>query len=138
MSDFIDSNVLIYSLKLDDPRRTIALQTLERRPTTSVQALNEFASVARRKLRMAPEEVRDASAALQEWLAEIHPLLVVDHNRAHEIVARYRLQWWDALIVATALRTGADRLITEDLQHGQLIDGRLTIENPFLEGSEAR
>jgi predicted nucleic acid-binding protein len=138
MSDFIDSNVLIYSLKLDDPRRTIALQTLERRPTTSVQALNEFASVARRKLRMAPEEVRDASAALQEWLAEIHPLLIVDHNRAHQIAARYRLQWWDALIVATALRTGADTLITEDLQHGQVFEERLTVVNPFRGGSGAR
>jgi predicted nucleic acid-binding protein len=138
MSDFIDSNVLIYSLKLDDPRRTIALQTLERRPTTSVQALNEFASVARRKLRMAPEEVRDASAAVQEWLGEIHPILIVDHNRAHQIAVRYRLQWWDALIVATALRTGADTLITEDLQHGQVIEDRLTVVNPFLDSLEAR
>lgn len=132
MSVFVDSNVLIYCLKLDDPRRAVALQTLRESPSTSVQALNEFASVARRKLGMRPEDVRDASATLQAWLGEIHPLLVEDHDRAHEIVAAYRLQWWDALIVATALRAGAGRLITEDLQHGQVIEGRLTVLNPFL------
>lgn len=132
MSAFVDSNVLIYCLKVDDPRRTVALETLQGSPHTSVQALNEFASVARRKLRMRPDDVRDASVALRAWLGEIHSLLVEDHDRAHEIVASYRLQWWDALIVATALRAGADRLITEDLQHGQVIEGRLTIENPFL------
>lgn len=135
MSDFIDSNVLIYCLKVDDPRQAAALQTLQTSPSTSVQALNEFASVARRKLAMQPGDVQEASFTLQTCLGEIHSLHMADHNRAHEIVAAYRLQWWDALLVATALRAGADRLITEDLQHGQVIEGRLTVVNPFLEAS---
>lgn len=135
MSAFVDSNVLIYCLKAGDPLRAVALDRLQESPSTSVQALNEFASVCRRKLGMQPDEIRDASVTLQTWLEEIHPLLVEDHDRAHEIVASYRLQWWDALIVATALRAGADRLITEDLQHGQLIEGRLTVVNPFLGAS---
>lgn len=135
MNDFIDSNVLIYTLKRGDPRRAIALQTLEQGPSTSVQALNEFASVARRKLQMRTQDVRDASVAVQAWLGKIHPLLLVDHHRAHELAADYRLQWWDALIVATALRTGANRLITEDLQHGQAIQGQLMIVNPFAGAS---
>ena len=134
MSVFVDSNVLIYCLKLGDPRRDIALRVLEDGPVTSVQALNEFVSVARRKLGMRPADVRDASAALQDGLAAIHPLLLEDHVRAHEIILRYKLQWWDALIVTTALRVGADLLVTEDLQHGQKIEGCLTIANPFLQG----
>ena len=43
----------------------------------------------------------------------------------------FALSFWDALIVEAALKAGADRLFTEDLQHGQIIDG-LRIENPFL------
>jgi predicted nucleic acid-binding protein len=46
--------------------------------------------------------------------------------------ARYHLNYWDALIVAAALLAGCDTLYTEDLQHGQVIEGRLTVVNPFL------
>ncbi len=49
-------------------------------------------------------------------------------------VLRSNISLWDALIVEAALVAGATRLLTEDLQHGQVIDGRLRIENPFLSG----
>ena len=45
---------------------------------------------------------------------------------------RYRFSWFDSLIVATALEAGCETLFTEDLQHGQVIENRLTIFNPFL------
>ncbi|MDP3217965.1 MAG: hypothetical protein Q8S73_27920, partial [Deltaproteobacteria bacterium] len=52
---------------------------------------------------------------------------------AFEIRERYRFSWWDSLIVASALETECEQLYTEDLQHGQIIEDRLRIVNPFLE-----
>jgi predicted nucleic acid-binding protein len=48
------------------------------------------------------------------------------------IVQRDRLGWYDSLIVAAALEAGCSALLSEDLQHGRIIDGRLTVRNPFL------
>jgi predicted nucleic acid-binding protein len=50
---------------------------------------------------------------------------------ASEIGERNLLSFWDALIVASASRAGAERILSEDLKHGQVIEGIL-IENPFL------
>lgn len=138
MSDFIDSNVLVYILLEQDPRFETALAILDQGPITSVQALNEMVSVARSKYRVDWPRLNAAVDLVGQLAAEIHPLLPEDNRRARRLAERYKLQWWDALIVATALRAGADRLITEDLQHGQVIEERLTVVNPFLEGSEAR
>ena len=50
---------------------------------------------------------------------------------ASDLRERYRFAYWDSLIVAAALDTGCDTLYTEDMQHKQVIDGRLTLINPF-------
>lgn len=50
---------------------------------------------------------------------------------AMRIETRYGFSWWDSLIIAAALRANCDMLYTEDMQHGQVIDGRLTLVNPF-------
>jgi predicted nucleic acid-binding protein len=138
VSDFIDSNVLVYCLVRQDPRFERARAILDRGPITSVQALNEMVSVARAKYHVDWPELNAFTEAAVELLAEILPLLPEDNRRARRLAERYKLQWWDALIVATALRTGADRLITEDLQHGQVIEERLAVVNPFRDGSVAR
>lgn len=53
-------------------------------------------------------------------------------RRALNLRVRWQLSFYDSLIVAAALAAGSQRLLTEDLQHGQQIE-TLTIENPFLE-----
>ena len=50
---------------------------------------------------------------------------------AWSVQARCAFSWWDAMIVAAALQAGCDTLLSEDLQHGQVIDGGLTLVNPF-------
>jgi predicted nucleic acid-binding protein len=50
---------------------------------------------------------------------------------AMQIEARYQLSYWDALILAAALAAGCDTLCSEDMQDGQVFEGRLTIKNPF-------
>ena len=63
-ADFLDSNVLVYAFTTDR-RAAVAQALLQARPIISVQGLNEFANVARRKLGMDWQEVRDAIAAVR-------------------------------------------------------------------------
>jgi predicted nucleic acid-binding protein len=58
------------------------------------------------------------------------------HEAALEIAQRDRLSFYDALIVAAALEAGCSTLLTEDMQDGRVIDGRLTIQNPFAQAQQ--
>jgi predicted nucleic acid-binding protein len=101
------------------------------RAALSTQVLQEFYVNVTRKLasplppEMAEARVRDFS---------LLPLVRVDAPLILAAIARSRslgFSFWDALILEAALSTGAGRLLTEDLQHGQEIEG-LRVENPFL------
>jgi predicted nucleic acid-binding protein len=128
--EFVDSNVLVYAFSTD-PRAEAARAVLERGCTTSVQGLNEFANVARRKLGMTWAEVREALASVRVLCRTILPLDIATHSEALRIAERYGYAVFDALIVASALRAGSDTLWSEDMQDGVIIDGRLRIANPF-------
>jgi predicted nucleic acid-binding protein len=138
---FFDTNVLLYMYDDDEPRKKeLALRTFERAIGTnlvvlSTQVLQEFYVNATRKLAtpLAPER---AAARVRDF-ARL-PLVRVDEAMILAAIERHRsmsLSFWDALILEAALKGGADRLLTEDLQHGQNIEG-LRVENPFLEAGE--
>ena len=136
---FLDSNVLIYAFSHD--RRSVSAQTLlQRRPAISVQGLNEFANVARRKLGMDWHEVRDAISALRKVCSAILPVDIATHGEALRIAERYGYAMFDSLVVASALQSDSDTLWSEDMQDGMIIDGRLRIANPFRipEGGKSR
>jgi predicted nucleic acid-binding protein len=97
----------------------------------SVQVLNEFAAVARRKLNLSWEETREALWAVRDLCESPIPVSIETHEAALEISARYGYHIYDALILAAALEANCDILFTEDMQNGQSI-GPLTINNPFL------
>lgn len=127
---FVDTDVLVYAFAAD--RRAAAAQAvLERGCATSVQALNEFAKVAWRKLAMSWEEVRAALAAIRVVCRPIVPLDIATHEDALRIAERYGYAIYDSLILASALRAGSDTLFSEDMQDGAVIDGSLRIANPF-------
>ncbi|HLJ22894.1 MAG TPA: PIN domain-containing protein [Candidatus Acidoferrales bacterium] len=128
---FLDTNVLIYAVALDDPRSARAEVLLASGATISVQILNEFVSVARRKLIMPWRDVREALAAFRTLCPAPLPITVELHEAAIEIAERYGYGMYDALVVAAALEAGCAYLYSEDFQDGQTIDGRLTIRNPF-------
>ena len=134
MPAFLDSNVLVYAFTTDE-RAAKALELLHARPTISVQGLNEFANVARRKLRMDWREVRDAISALRAFCPTILPLDLATHDEALRIAERHGYSMFDALVVASALQANSEMLWSEDMQHGMVIDGRLRIANPFRKGS---
>jgi predicted nucleic acid-binding protein len=128
---FLDSNVLLYASLQPDPRSEAARALLARRGIISVQVLNEFANVAARKLRRPWREVTDALAAIRALCPPPLPLTLAIHESGIAIANRTRYQFYDALIIAAALEAGCATLFSEDLHDGQMIDGRLTIRNPF-------
>lgn len=132
---FFDTNVLIYAITLNDPRAAIAEALLAGGSgIISVQVLNEFATVARRKLDMSWQEITVALAAFRSLCAAVVPVDVATHEAALSVAERYRIGIHDALIVAAAQQTACATLYTEDLQDGQRVDGRLTVRNPFRVG----
>ncbi|HTM12598.1 MAG TPA: PIN domain-containing protein [Bryobacteraceae bacterium] len=127
---FLDTNVVLYAFSQDDTRRQMAETLLAAGGALSVQVLNEFIAVARRKLDKSWKEVRRALDVLRVFCPEPVALTVETHERAVHIAERYGYSIFDALIIATALYAGASTLYTEDMREGQAIDG-LTIRNPF-------
>ena len=128
---FFDSNVLLYAIDLRDDRRVAAQAVVARGGAVSIQCLNEFVSVAVRKLGLSWSR---ACEARDELLACCHPVvtLTLDLHRAGVHWAeRHRLSVYDGMIVAAALEAGCDTLWSEDMHHGLIVDGRLTIRNPF-------
>lgn len=127
---FLDTNVLVYAFTTDR-RANRAEEILARGGTISVQVLNEFANVARRKLGMTWGEVASASGALQRLCGPVVGVDLDTHADALRLAERYGLSIFDASIVASALGTRCEILYTEDMQDGMLVDGRLRLMNPF-------
>jgi len=128
--EFLDSNVLVYAFT-DDARAATAQALLDRGCTISVQGLNEFANVARRKLGKSWREIRDDLAAIRTMCPTVIPIDVDTHETALRLAERYGFAMFDALMVATASKAGSSTLWSEDMQDGMLIDGKLRIANPF-------
>jgi len=127
---FFDTNVLLYLLSADLAKADRAESLLANGGTISVQVLNEFASVALRKLAMSVAELREILEPVR-GVCKVEPLTEDTHDRALALVERYGCSFHDALLLAAALRAGCARLYSEDLQHGQLVDRQLRILNPF-------
>lgn len=127
---FLDTSVVVYAFT-HDRRAARAEELLALGGTTSVQVLNEFANVARRRLGMTWREVSDASAAIRILCAKILGLDVDDHAEALRLADARGLSIDDALVLVSALRGGCEVLYIEDMQGGMLIDGRLRLVNPF-------
>jgi predicted nucleic acid-binding protein len=136
MSDraFFDSNVLIYAMVSGDPRRERAQQLVAQGGVISVQVLNEFVAVARRKMRMPWEDVIEALDAVLILFPSPVSITLEMHEAASKIAQRYGFGIYDAQIVASALEARCTILYSEHMQDGQVIDGGLTIRNPFRRG----
>jgi len=134
---FFDTNVLVYCMDAGDPvRQARAIERFAQAceqdtVVLSAQVLQEFYAITTQKLKppLSPGE----ALAQVERLANFEVLSssAASVLESVRLAQRYRLQWWDALILEAALRSGADLLVTEDGQHGQRF-GKLTLENPFI------
>lgn len=133
---FFDTTILIYSISSEGSRAAIAERLLAEGGWISVQVLNEFAAVARRKLNRSWKETREALLAIRSLCKPPMAISIKTHETALELGARYRYQFYDALILASALEANCDILYTEDMQNGQTI-GPLTMRNPFSQPPHA-
>ncbi|NJL72251.1 MAG: PIN domain-containing protein [Candidatus Competibacteraceae bacterium] len=130
--EFLDTNILVYAFSTDR-RSASATAIMARGGTISVQCLNEFVNVARRKLRMEWREIHQALVAIRSFCRCI-PLDLEIHSAALALAERHGFSIFDAVIVASALASDCDVLLTEDMQHGQIVNGQLRLVNPFLPG----
>ena len=128
---FLDTNVLIYAIAEDDPRSARAEELLLGGGVISVQVLNEFVSVARRKLGMPWEEVEEALDAILTLCPSPIPLTIEVHQAAVKLASRYGFGIYDALIAAAAIAGKCATLYSEDFQDGQVVERKLIIRNPF-------
>ncbi len=128
---FFDTNVLIYAIAQNDGRGPRAEALLATGGVLSVQILNEFVSVARRKIRMPWNEVTEALDAIRVLCPSPVAITIDTHEAALRIAQKYGFEIYDALVAASALEADCATLYSEDLQDGQIIDHQLTIRNPF-------
>ena len=133
---FVDTNILVYSHDVDaEQKHQIAQNILlelwkNHNGVLSVQVLQEFYVTMTRKVLhpIPPNSVRNIIRDYFSWHIEINDLNSI--LIASRIGEDYKISFWDALIVAAALKAKADKILTEDLQAGQIIEG-IPIENPF-------
>jgi predicted nucleic acid-binding protein len=126
---FFDTNILVYALSTERDKADRSDALMDVGGVISVQVLNEFAVVARRKYRLDWALVRARLQDLQEIMSVV-PLTLETHLRGIDISARYGFGVYDSMIVAAAQLAGCTVLYSEDMQDGQVIDG-LTIRNPY-------
>lgn len=146
---FFDTNTLVYILEGKDPSHGIALTPDEieanrkgditlrllqsENIVVGVQVFNELCNVAlRRKFDWL--KTKDLMAALQALTVDIVPLTLDVHRRAIVLHEKYKLQFYDALMLAAALEGGCATFYTEDMEHDQVIEKVMKIKNPFQVG----
>jgi predicted nucleic acid-binding protein len=128
-NSFFDTNVLLYLLSNNAAKADRAEALLSVGGVVSVQVLNEFASVASRKLAMAIPDIRDILSTIRA-VCIVKPLDIDTHELGLDMTERYGFSIYDGLIVAAAVRAECSVLYTEDMQQGQVIN-QLVIRNPF-------
>ncbi len=128
---FIDTNIALYLIDLNEThKKQTAISIVREVPFISSQVVFECLNVCIRKHKMD----RDSATIFARWLVSvslIQPENTSVVNTSLLIMERYRLQPFDAKIVASALEAGCDILYSEDMQNGLIIDNRLRIVNPF-------
>lgn len=130
---FMDTNVLLYRYaKQDEQKRCIAANLLEsQQVVVSVQVLNEFCNVTRRRFPESYVYIEDTLKQILGWVTVIS-LIVEDTNSAVHISKRYGFSFYDSMILAVAQRIGCPIVLSEDMQHNMVLDSGLRIINPFV------
>lgn len=133
----IDTNIAFYALAIKGSKAGRAADTLEMSDFLSVQVLNEYAFSVRRKLARDWADIERDLDLLRNSVPAVHSIDFDANRHAVELADRYQLSFYDAVMIAVALANGATTLYSEDMHHGLVIDGRLTITNPFLPAEPA-
>jgi len=131
---FLDTNILIYAYSEDEPKKqSIALQLIdsfEDNVIISKQVINELSNILLKKFKLGSDQVENVLLEIDNVLP-IADFDLTTQIKALKLKDRYQFQYYDALIVATALENNCTVVYSEDMHHEMLIDGNLKIINPF-------
>jgi predicted nucleic acid-binding protein len=138
MTDFLDSNVLVYLVDAGNPekqatsRRLVQAALRSGQGQVSFQVVQETLNTITRKFRTTVNPL-DARQLMNEVLVPLWRIMPTPrlYEQALDLQTRYGYSFYDSLIIAAALAAGCTRLLSEDMQHGQRVES-LTIVNPFL------
>ena len=132
---FVDTNIFVYAHISDDKAKhamaveLLRIRLLGKKIVVSTQVLSEFYS-AMSKYKRSHEEI---SAFLADIIrnANVTSISLVTFEFCLKLKGRYGYSFWDSLILAAAIRNDCAILYSEDMQHGHVIEGILTIQDPF-------
>jgi predicted nucleic acid-binding protein len=134
VSAFFDTNIVLYTVLTDDvDKAERALSKIGLGGIISVQVLNEIIMVLRRRKKWAWADV-DIAIGAAESILNVVDLTRESQKLAVEFAQRYGYAIYDANILASAKLAGCDTLWSEDMAHGQVIEG-VRITNPFADES---
>jgi len=132
---FLDTNILIYCYSQDEVQKNmIALNLLETIPfcTISTQVINELSNILFKKFKLPAYDIENALLEVDNIL-NIVTFSLTTQIKAIRIKEKYKLQYYDSLIIATALENECTVLYSEDMHDGLVIENSLKIINPFIE-----
>lgn len=131
---FLDTNIVIYAFSEDETeKQSIAFGLLDgeyNNALISKQVINELANILLKKFKLSSNQVENAVLEL-DTIVNIVDFDLSTQIKALHIKDKYNLQFYDSLIIATALENKCTTLYSEDMHHGMLIENRLKIINPF-------
>ena len=137
---FIDTNIIIYCYSNSEMEKRIICQKLFETYSElniSKQVINEMTNILFKKFKLSSFDIKNTI----EQISNI--VFTCDFNfdtqiKAIELKDKYNLQYYDALIIATALENHCNIIFSEDMQHNQIIENQLTIINPFIKENNAK
>jgi len=134
---FFDTNIILYAYsKIRNTKKEIANDIIfssenNNNIIISNQVINEFINIAYKKFKLDSKQIENAILELDNCFNIVNFGLIAQ-IKALSIKEKYKFQYYDSLIIATALENGCTILYTEDMQHNQIIENQLKIINPFI------
>lgn len=127
---FFDSNIIIYLLSEDKTKADRAEALLEAGGVVSIQVLNEITNVMLRKLNFEWIEIQNVLDVVKAT-CHVESINIDVHELGIKLAEKYKFSLYDAMIVASACQAGCSCVWSEDMHDGLVVEGIVTIKNPF-------
>jgi predicted nucleic acid-binding protein len=134
--NFLDSNVWVYAFASnpDDAKHSRSNELIERSDLRiSTQVIGEVCNALLRKAQFPESKIK---RLIDSFFERFEPIEIRSRSqmiRASSLRERYNFSHWDSFIILAALETNCSILYSEDMHDGLVVDGTLTIRNPFKE-----
>lgn len=130
---FLDTNIILYAYSVDEPdKQSMAINVIDSLENNiiSLQVINELSNILLKKFKLNPDDVENVILELDSTF-DIVNFDITTQIKALKLKNKYNLQFYDSLIIATAIENRCNILYSEDMQDGLIVENLLTIVNPF-------